>query len=90
MDEYGPDIITISDEDGVEYELEVLARLEHGGAEYLALTPADADDPDEMEVSILKSVVEDGEELLAAVEDERELERVYAALMDLMYEEDEP
>jgi len=90
MDEYGPDIITISDEDGVEYELEVLARLEHNGAEYLALTPADADDPDEMEVSILKSVVEDGEELLAAVEDERELESVYAALMDLMYEEDEP
>ena len=37
MDDYGPDIITISDEDGVEYELEVLARLEFEGTDYLAL-----------------------------------------------------
>ena len=89
MDDYGPDIITISDEDGVEYELEVLARLEYEGVDYLALTPADADEPEEMEVSILKCVEEDGEEVLLAVEDETELENVYAAFMDLIYEEDE-
>ncbi len=90
MDEedFGPDIITISDEDGVEYELEVLARLEYEGAEYLALTPADAEEPEEMEVSILKAVDEDGEEILVAVEDDRELENVYSAFMDLMYEEE--
>lgn len=89
MDDYGPDIITISDEDGVEYELEVLARLEYEGADYLALTSADAEELEEMEVSILKCVMENGEEILAAVEDETELENVYAAFMDLMYEDDE-
>ena len=89
MDEFGPDIITISDEAGVEYELEVLARLEYEGADYLALTPADADEPEEMEVSILKCVDEDGAEVLVAVEDDTELENVYAAFMDLVYEEDD-
>lgn len=89
MDDYGPDIITISDEDGVEYELEVLARLEYEGSDYLALTSASAEEPEEMEVSILKCVEEDGEEILLAVENETELENVYAAFMDLVYEEDD-
>ncbi len=88
---YGPDIITISDEDGVEYELEVLAELEYEGSTYLALTPADAEEPEEMEVSILRREDDaDGEPVLSAVEDEQELENVYAALMDLMYEDDDP
>ena len=87
--QYGDDFITITDEDGTEYELEVLARLEYEGSDYLALTPADAEDAEEMEVSILKSVEEDGEEILVAVEDDDELERVYSALMDLIYEDDD-
>ena len=87
-DEYGSDFITITDEDGVEYELEVLARLEYEGSDYLALTPADAQEAEEMEVSILKAVEEDGEEILVAVEDDQELENVYNALMDLIYEDE--
>ena len=86
--QYGDDIITITDEDGVEYELEVLARIAYGDAEYLALTPADAQEAEEMEVSILKAVEEDGEEILVAVEDDQELESVYSALMDQLYEEE--
>ena len=86
--QYGDDLITITDEDGTEYELEVLARLEYEGADYLALTPADAQEAEEMEVSILKAVEEDGEEVLLAVEDDAELENVYNALMDLLYEDD--
>ena len=42
MEDYGPDIISITDEDGVEYELEVLSSVTYKGVEYLALTPADA------------------------------------------------
>ncbi len=91
MDEedFGPDIITISDEDGVEYELEVLARLEYEGAADLALTPADAGEPEAVAGRLLKAVDEDGEEILVAVEDDRELENVYSAFMDLIYEEEE-
>ena len=86
--QYGDDLITITDEEGNEYELEVLARLEYEGSDYLALTPADAQEAEEMEVSILKAVEENGEEILVAVEDDQELENVYNALMDLIYEEE--
>ena len=84
------DVISITDEDGVEYELEILSTVTYRGAEYLALTPADApEDAEEVEVSILKSVTEDGEPLLVAVEDEEELEAVYGLLMDSLNEDEE-
>ena len=43
----------------------------------------------DLEVSILKSVEEDGEPILCAVEDEAELEAVYNLIMDALYEEEE-
>ena len=43
---------------------------------------------EELEVSILKSVEEDGEEILCAIEDEEELETVYGLIMDSLYEEE--
>lgn len=88
--DYGANIISITDEDGVEYELEVLSSVTYRGVEYLALTPADADDEaEELEVSILKSVEEDGEPVLVAVEDETELETVYDLLMQSLFEDEE-
>ena len=41
-----------------------------------------------MEVSILKSTEEDGENILSAIEDEEELQSVYDLIMDALYEED--
>ena len=73
MDQYGSDFISISDEDGNEYELEVLSTLEYDGFTYLAVIPAgEGEDQVELEVSILKSVEEDGEEVLCAIEDDQE------------------
>ena len=87
---YGDDIITITDEDGVEYVLEVLATLEVDGSQYYALVPANTEDEEEdLEVSILKAVDEDGEEILCAIEDEDELEKVYNIMMDEIFAEDE-
>ena len=88
-DEYGSDFITIEDEDGVEYELEILTTLDYNGCTYLAVVPADSGDRDDLEVSILKSEEEDGEEILCAIEDEGELETVYGLIMDSLYEEEE-
>ena len=88
--DYGDNIISITDEDGVEYELEILSSVTYNGAEYLALTPADAgEDEEELEVSILKSVTGDGEPLLVAVEDEAELEAVYELLMQELYDDED-
>ena len=90
MDEYGSDYITIVDDDGNEYELEVLAAIEWNGAEYMAVIPAgDTKDQFELEVSIFKSVDEDGESVLAIIEDEEELQKVYDLIMDTLYEEED-
>lgn len=89
-DQYGSDFITIVDEDGTEYELEVLSTLEYGGNTYVAVIPAaDSLEELELEVSILKSVEEDGEPILCAIEDEQELQAVYDLIMDELYEEEE-
>ncbi|MBR3972722.1 MAG: DUF1292 domain-containing protein [Oscillospiraceae bacterium] len=87
---FGSDFMTIVDEDGTEYELEVLSTLEYNGATYLAVIPAGSDDGDEdLEVSILKSIEEDGEPILCAIEDEEELQSVYDLIMEELYAEDE-
>ena len=89
MDQYGSDFITITDEGGKEYELEVLSTLEYNGCTYLAVIPAqDSQDELQLEVGILKSVEEDGEPILRAIDDEQELEAVYSLIMDSLYEED--
>ncbi len=89
-DNYGSDFMTIVDEDGTEFELEVLSSLEYNGSTYLAVIPAGSEeDVADLEVSILKAVDEDGEPILCAIEDEQELETVYALIMEQLYEEDE-
>lgn len=87
-DEYGSDFMTIVDEDGTEYELEILSTLEYNGQTYLAVIPATDEEQEDLEVSILKSIEEDGEPILCAIEDEVELEAVYSLIMDELYEQD--
>ncbi len=90
-DQYGSDFITIVDEDGTEYELEVLKTIEYNGCTYLAVILADDGKAElaDLEVSILKSVEEDGEPILCAIEDQEELEAVNALIMESLYEEEE-
>lgn len=87
---FGSDFMTIVDEDGTEYELEVLSTLEYNGYSYLAVIPAGVEDEDaDLEVSILKSVEEDGEPILCAIEDEEELQTIYDLIMEDLYAEEE-
>ena len=88
---YGSDYMTNVDEDGTEYELEVLSTLEYNGCTYLAVIPAGIEDDEEnLEVRILKNEEEDGEPMLTAIEDEEELQAVYDLIMEQLYaEEDE-
>ena len=90
-DRYGSDFMTIMDEDGTEFELEVLSSIEYNGATYLAVIPADDSHPElkDLQVSILKSVEEDGEPILCAIEDEAELEAVNNLIMEQLFEEEE-
>ncbi len=89
MDDFGSDFITIADEDGTEFELEILSTLEYNGQTYLAVIPATDEELENPEVSILKSVDEDGEPILCAIEDDEELEAVYSLIMDQLYEDED-
>lgn len=87
---FGPDIITITDEDGVEYVLEVLHTMEIDGTSYCALAPVtEADDDENLEVSILRIEEENGEEIFCAIEDEEELDRVYEIMMNDLFTDEE-
>ena len=46
-DEYGPNFITLTDEDGQEITLEYVDALEHNGQTYMAFFPTVTEDMDE-------------------------------------------
>ena len=89
-DEYGNDFITISDEDGTEFELEHLDTVEQGGRVYMAFLPADMDEDDEdYGLIILKVTYKDDEEVLTTLDDEEELESVFARFVERLSDDDD-
>ena len=92
-EEYGPDFVTITDEDGNDIELEFVASLEHRGQTYTAFFPAveeGADeDSDDYGMVILKSITENGEDFLSTLDSDEELDEVYALFMERLFEDEE-
>ena len=92
-DEFGPDFITVTDEDGNDLELEFLDALEVDGVSYMAFFPADEEaqegDPEELGIVILKAVTENGEEFLSTPDTDEELDRVYNLFMEQLFAEEE-
>ena len=90
-DEYGNDIITITDDEGNEFVLEHLHTLEYNGTFYMAFLPTDMDEDDpDYGIIILKVVEENGEEILGSVDDPDELETVYEMFAAVIFDgEDE-
>lgn len=85
-EDYDPDIITLSDDDGKEYTFEVLDAIETDADRYLALLPV-YDDPKKMledsgELVIVKVVEEDGEEFYSEIEDDDEYDTIADAFVD--------
>ena len=92
-EDYGANFITLTDDEGNEFELEYVDALEKDGVTYMAFFPALEDEADEDSedygLVILKSVVENGEELLATVDDEAELNAVYELFMEQILADEE-
>ena len=86
--EYGDDYVVITDEDGQEYELELLDTIPIEGKEYRAFLPV-SDDDEPYEMILFRVVEEDGEELLEVIDDDDEAERVYEAFMDRLFDDEE-
>ena len=87
---FGNDFLTIEDEDGSVFELEVLGTFEHADQEYLAALPADMEETDpDFGIILLRVEEEDGEEVYATIDDDDELDAVYQTYMQILMEEDE-
>ena len=91
-DLYGSDFITVSGEDGKEYEFEVLSSTEYNGNTYLAVIPAEnaEDEMQDLGVSIYRSAEdESGEPTLCPIEDIEELQAVHDLIMDSLFPDTE-
>jgi len=96
-EEFGPDFITLTDEDGNEFELEHLDTLEVNGETYMAFLPAEYEDDDasqqleedDLGLIILKVVEENGMEELSTLDSDEELDMVYERFMEILFVEDE-
>ena len=83
-------IYTLQDEDGKEYDFELIATYEKNGVKYFALIPVDdgKEGNDEFcEYVILKSVLQDGEESLVSIDDDDEYDDIADYFDDLFSEE---
>ena len=98
---FGPDFITVTDEDGNEFELELIDTLEHEGVTYYAMFPAvaeneetgepvdvDADD-EEYGLVIMKALEENGEEILSTLDSDEELDAIYNLFMERFFEDED-
>ena len=85
-EEYNPDLITLTDDDGKEYNFEVLDAIETDIARYLALLPVHSNPQamldDSGEVVIVKVGEENGEEFFYEIEDDDEYETIADAFVD--------
>ena len=92
-EEFGPDFITVTDEDGNDIELELVDALEHNGQTYMAFYPAVEEGEDEESedfgIVILKTILENGEELLSTLDSDEELNEVYDLFMERLFEDEE-
>lgn len=88
-DEFGSDFVSITDDDGNEFELEHLDTIEYNGDLYMAFLPADMDEnDDDYGMIILKVIKENGEEILATVDDDQEMEAVYNKFMEQLFSDE--
>lgn len=86
--DFGGDIITIADEEGNEFEVELLDTIDLNGKSYSVFVPAnieemDVNDPD-YGLIFLCNREENGEEFFDSVDDDDELNRVYEAYQAIL------
>ena len=94
-EDFGPNFVTLTDDEGNDVELEYVDALEYNGTTYMAFFPVVEEDSEEEEneeeygLVILKSQMENGEEFLVTVEDEEEIDKVYDLFMEQILSDEE-
>jgi uncharacterized protein YrzB (UPF0473 family) len=94
-EDFGPNFVTLTDDEGNDVELEYVDALEYNGTTYMAFFPVVEEDSEEEEneeeygLVILKSQMENGEEFLVTVDDEEEIDKVYDLFMEQILSDEE-
>ena len=94
-DEFGPNFVTLTDDEGNDIELEYVDALEHNGTTYMAFFPVveedseDEENEEEYGLVILKSQMENGEEFLVTIDDEEDIDKVYDLFMEQILSDEE-
>lgn len=94
-DEFGPNFVTLTDDEGNDIELEYVDALEHNGTTYMAFFPVveedseDEENEEEYGLVILKSQMENGEEFLVTIDDEEEIDKVNDLFMEQILSDEE-
>ena len=89
--EFGNDFMTIIDDDGNEFNLELLDTIDYNGETFSAFLPADMDEDDPDYGLILLSVTEDenGDELFESIDDEEKHEEVHNMFITIFEAEED-
>jgi len=90
-EEFGSDFITIIDDDGQEFELEVLDSMDYKDQTFVAFLPANMDENDpDYGIIILRSILdENGDELFESIDDDDELQDVYEHFALILFDDEE-
>lgn len=90
-DNYNPEFICVSDEDGTEYVFEVLDRIDtDDGKQYIAVVPTDGEEDDDtaenIELIILEVTEENGDPYLSQIEDDDEYDKIEELFLERLSE----
>ena len=95
-EEFGPDVLTLVDDEGNEHEFEVLDVIDNEDGCFYALLPTFENPQDSVESEgtyyIFDAIEQDGEQQLAEVEDEELLDKLaelFESRFDELYDEEE-
>lgn len=89
-EEFGNDFVTIVDDEGNEFELEMLDTIDYNGESFAAFLPTDMDEDDPEYGLILLSIKQDenGDEIFESIDDDDKLNEVYEMFMTIFEAED--
>ena len=92
-EDFGADILTVTDEDGQEHSFEVLDTVEYNDEQYFAVVPVGESEEEalqeDLNLVIMKITEEDGEEFLDIVDDDEEfynIGEIFAERLAEMYD----
>ena len=90
-EEFGANLVTMVDDNGEEFELEMLDSIDYKEKSYTAFLPVDMDenDPDYGLILLRNAVDENGEEVYDTIDDEDELNEVYEQFMRILFDDED-